>query len=92
MGRKDLSRFDWLRNDEESEYIGAQVDIRKELPEDLMNEVELGTRKPDDLCWVMSHDCWVCGLWNYYMPMISKFEIAEIDDGENPRLSKLTEK
>ena len=45
MGRKDISNnFDWMRNDEYSDIIGAQVDIRKALPEEIMREVELGRR------------------------------------------------
>ena len=55
MGRTDISnKFDWLRTDESSDIINATVDIRKGLPEELLREVELGRRTPEDLCWVMS--------------------------------------
>ena len=81
MGRQDLShKFDWLRVDEDSDIVGKLVDIRKDLPEDLRKEVELKRRKPEDLCWIMGHECWVCELWNYYLPMITKQDISEVEN------------
>ena len=39
----------------------------------------------------MSQECWICEMWSYYMPIISKQDIAESDGGISTSLIQLTE-
>lgn len=61
----------------------------------LKNEYKAGKRSLDELCWVESHECWVCDRWSYFIPMITEKEIMGCieDDPERPYkegLSKIT--
>lgn len=77
MGRADLSeRHTWTRSDE-LDTLGRPVDIREELNSEIQNEILIGRRNPSELCWIMSQECWICEMWSYYMPIITKQDIAE---------------
>ena len=92
MGRNDLViQKTWERLDEHDPHGIKQIDMRKDLSNALLKEVETGTRQPQDLCWVMSQDCWICEMWNYYMPIISKSEIAESYGGLSSKYRQLNE-
>ncbi len=65
--------------------------MRESLSPKMKLEVETGTRKPSDLCWVMSQECWVCEMWNYYMPIISREEIASSFGGNSSKFKQLND-
>ena len=72
MGRSDVSNnHTWLRHDE-FDTLGRPIDIRQDFSADMKQEILLGRRQPDDLCWIMSQECWICEMWTYYVPIISK--------------------
>ena len=86
MGRSDLSNHHtWHRHDEH-DCLGRPLDIRDDFDDDLRQEVLLGRRKPDDLCWIMSRECWICEMWTYYLPIVSKQDIAESFGGLSQNL------
>ena len=91
MGRNDLSDYQsWIRSDMR-DSSGNPYDIRKDLSLEMQKEVELGRRKPADLCWVMSQECWMCEMWSYYLPIISKQDIAESYGGLSKSLCQLND-
>lgn len=91
IGHKTFTNHNsWIRRDK-VDSLGKPVDIRTELSTELQNEIKLGFRKPDDLFWEMSQECWICEMWNYYMPIISKLDIAESYGGLSHTLRQLNE-
>ena len=71
--------------------LGRPIDIRDDFDGDLRQEILLGRRKPDDICWIMSRECWICEMWTYYLPIISKQDIAESFGGLSQNLLQLNE-
>ena len=77
MGRDDINRNkDWFRYDERDSF-GRPYDVRQDLEPEIQKEIELGRRKPSDLFWTMSRECWICEMWSYYLPIISQQDISE---------------